>query len=145
MIRPDTCERKGTIKTQENQDNDGKGNTSVRPNGCHDEKEQYFEDVLTDLQGSTSFPIFKEKCEHYSSLIGDVDMSVTNPSFQTHHADLQSSFIMPRDIPVVTDDVIPLKVPAAGDCLPCTASMFAFGNDRHANEMRARIVIKLAS
>ena len=41
----------------------------------------------------------------------------------------------------------PVRVRADGDCLPASGSVFAFGNDAHANEIRtqiARIAIKLA-
>ncbi len=101
-------------------------------------------DVLIDSHGSTSFSNFN-KYEHYNSIIGDVEKPATKPSFHAHGANLQSSCIMAKYIPVVTDDVIPLMVPAAGG-LPCTAIMLAFGNDFYANKMRAeRIVIELAS
>jgi hypothetical protein len=37
-----------------------------------------------------------------------------------------------------------MKVPAVGDCLPHSASVLAYGEVDHPNEMRARIVIELA-
>ena len=37
-----------------------------------------------------------------------------------------------------------MTVRADGNCLPASGSVFAFGNDDHTDEIRTRIVVKLA-
>ena len=62
-------------------------------------------------------------------------------SAKMYVADKTSEKLYPDDAP----NLVPIRVNGDGNCLPCSASLLAFGDQKYYKEMRARIVIELAT
>lgn len=68
-------------------------------------------------------------------------MNSTERSIQEINASVDecSNQIFPKDF---SHKVIPVKLNADGNCLPGTGSMHVYGNDKHATEMRVKIILE---
>ena len=107
-----------------------------------DSRKKFFAELLTSLQKCTTFATLKKMCNEVEI---PYDIIACSQIFDgtDAHIDKNAEKLMPDDVAAIKDHV-PIKVSADGDCLPHSASFWAFGNEENHVELRARIVIELA-
>ena len=86
------------------------------------------------------------KCNYYLVDIDSYDIEYDfEISMDSCNLEIDTNAVdnVPEDVP--SDPfLVPVVVPACGDCLPYCGSVYAFQNANHPLEMRARIIIELA-
>ncbi|XP_053391572.1 uncharacterized protein LOC123539851 [Mercenaria mercenaria] len=93
----------------------------------------------------------KGKCKTNKSGSEDFNKFGPLPDYETRtfvntskSVDMTSLTLLPNDIPMESDKLHPAIITADGNCLPRSASLFAYGNENQYKEMRERIVIELS-
>ena len=118
---------------------------SASESTCVDEtRSQYFRVVLQKLHQCATFEDLVATSKRLECSLSYTLGIPTSPS----HVDVDQQAIkyVPNDIDCAGSDVlVPMSVSADGDCLPHTGSFHAFGHERYSDEIRARIVMELAS
>ena len=118
---------------------------SASESTCVDEtRSQYFRVVLQKLHHCATFEYIVATSTRLECSLSYTLGIPTSPS----HVDVDQQAIkyVPNDVDCAGSDVlVPMTVSADGDCLPHTGSVHAFGHERYSDEIRARIVMELAS
>ncbi|KAL3890798.1 hypothetical protein ACJMK2_003076 [Sinanodonta woodiana] len=107
-------------------------------------REKFFEDCLKSFEECTTFKDLKKNCLDISRkiIIWPVDYDrLTTIVNSGLNVDQQTMDIYPDDVQQ-TYVTFPVSVKADGNCLPYSGSVLAFGNDRYATEIRARIILE---
>lgn len=99
-----------------------------------------FAEHLKSFQKCKTFDQLVSKCRN--TALNDVSGQPRRviEGFRVHN---QALDLWPDDVPYKAIR-LPVMVRADGDCLPGSGSVFVFGNDSHADEIRVRIVSELA-
>ena len=109
---------------------------------CSDNREAYFSTVLNELHACVSYDQLRESCLKLDNcLYGSLSVL---PLAAFTSRDRIASELIPDDVNATTASLTPMVVSADGDCLPHAGSVFAFGHQNGADEIRARLVIELA-
>ena len=118
---------------------------SASESTCVDEtRSQYFRVVLQKLHQCVTFEDIVATSKRLECSLGYTVGIPTSPS----HVDIDQQAIkyLPNDVDCAGSDVlVPMSVSADGDFLPHTGSIHEFGHERYSDEIRARIVMELAS
>ena len=84
---------------------------------------------------------FTEECENiYGHVSLDLNVSIVESKFT---GDSVAQELLPDDLPDELTTLIPVNVLGDGNCLARSASVLAFGDERHHVEIRYRIILEL--
>ena len=135
------CEKRRGVKKRA--DHNSKSNTEKNKHQLAHTGEDYFAALLTDLEQTESYDDLLAKCITYKQEIGGLNCT-SPPKPDNLLTDHQSLCLVPPDI-LNESNLTPAEVTADGDCLPRSGSVLVFGEEDHSMEIRARIVIELAT
>ncbi|XP_050391948.2 uncharacterized protein LOC126810751 [Patella vulgata] len=130
------------LETSETSGKKSKLEEEIEENGMSSRR-QYFENILEELCDCCTYQDLQNKCKSVAEMMEYTVQCEQQTIVSTGlKVDRQAKQIYPNDAPV---QFCPVKVSADGNCLPHTASVFAFGDELSHEEMRARIVIELVN
>ena len=133
--------KKGPKETKENIN--GIGATDVG-----NERHAYFEAKMREIRSLDTYEEletcayqFTEECENiYGHVSLDLNVSIVESKFT---GDSVAQELLPDDLPDELTTLIPVNVLGDGNCLARSASVLAFGDERHHVEIRYRIILEL--
>ncbi|XP_021349427.1 uncharacterized protein LOC110447813 [Mizuhopecten yessoensis] len=106
-------------------------------------REAYFKRIQASLSEVEDFDLLQMKCNEFSHQIEEMYPIENLPTLDVtgYQLDNVASSLYPHeDAP---DDFVPIRTVGDGNCLPRVGSLFAFGNEKHHNEIRVRMFIEL--
>ncbi|KAL3885704.1 hypothetical protein ACJMK2_025750, partial [Sinanodonta woodiana] len=123
-------------ETKTDKENVGDCNTNL----SEERNENFWTHFLEALCQCKDYASFKEKCKGIR--MEDVQGQERSILECKYTVDQKAIDLCPDDIPT-TRAMFPTIVRADGDCLPGCGSLFIYGDDSHASEIRLRIILEL--
>jgi hypothetical protein len=123
-----------SLKEKQEDDKENATNFSM----CSEENS--YTRILEKLSKCKDYNDFKEQCKAIQ--IGDVQGQERSILECKSTVDQNVMDLCPDDIPS-KKNIYPTIVRADGDCLPGCGSVFVYGDDSHATELRLRIILEL--